>query len=89
MAFGLRTLDGQWLRTFDPDAHAPGVLFPTGDAQFTPHVEEAKRFDSKVDAIIFWQQKSKVSPLRPDGQANRPLTAFTMSVDPLPEETKQ
>jgi hypothetical protein len=72
------TTDGQWLKSFDPDAHAG-----RGDAVFTDRIEHALKFASKVDAMAFWNTQSKVRPLRPDGRPNKPLTAFTVEIETL------
>lgn len=74
---------GCWLESFDPDEHEPGVPFPTGSVTVTTNPLRALRFVDKLDAFAFWQTQSSVTPLRPDGRANRPLTAFTVSIEPL------
>lgn len=71
-----------YLKTFDPDA-GDGVV--TGDATATADVDEAMKFASVGAAISFAMQQSTRVPLRPDGEPNRPLTAFTLefaAVDP-------
>lgn len=85
MAFGLQLPNGRWLQSFDPDAHAPGVPYPTGDALFTEDGNKALRFKDYSDAVAFLFTQSKVTPLRPDGGRNLPLRAFTMAVAPLPD----
>ena len=81
VAFGGRPL-GTWLREFDPDA---GPLpHPTGFADDTSDPALALRFDSAADALAFAQTQSTRTPLRPDGQPNRPLTAFTVAIERLP-----
>lgn len=81
VALGGRRL-GTWLREFDPDA---GPLpYPTGFADDTSDSALALRFESAADALAFAQTQSTRTPLRPDGQPNRPLTAFTVSIERLP-----
>src|SRR3954462_205878 len=61
-AFVLRELlSGAFIQSYDPDAHAPGVPFPTGFVQFTKVREEARHFASIEDAMAFILQPSKVS----------------------------
>jgi hypothetical protein len=42
------------------------------------------RFETRADALRFWNRQSRIMPLRPDGQPNKPLTALTICVEPLP-----
>jgi hypothetical protein len=56
-----------------------------GTATWTEDPAEAIRFASQAAAIEFWRRQSSVRPLRDDGQPNRPLTAFTVSVEPIEE----
>ena len=91
MACGLlidasQTASGQpeWITRFDPDVHAPGVPYPTGDGACSPDPSEALRFASEAEAFEFWRQTSNVTPTRPDGRPNRPLTVFTVTIAELP-----
>lgn len=68
-------VDGQYLTAYDPD---------TGDLQTTADASRALHFDHPADALHLWRAQSTVEPLRPDGKPNRPLTAFTITVDPVP-----
>jgi hypothetical protein len=70
---------GQYLESFDHDAYDG-----RGYGTFTSNVSDAKRFNSAVDAMTFWNLQSCVRPLRPDGQPNKPLTALTIAVEALP-----
>lgn len=80
-ADGTRTdLDGDYLVTYDPDAHDGG-----GDVLTSPNIEDATRFASAREAWLVWQMQSGVRPLRPDGQPNRPLTAFNIIIQAVPE----
>jgi hypothetical protein len=87
MTYGLRTIDGAWLRSFDPDVHGPGKPYPSGDAKFTVNPAKALRFATTGEAFEFWRQQSRVCPLRPDGEPNRPLTAFTIEIARFEEAT--
>jgi hypothetical protein len=65
-----------YLRAFDPDADdGRGVVVVTQDRR------EAMRFDAAAAALAMWKRQSSVRPLRPDGQPNRPLTAFTVMLE--------
>jgi len=74
---------GEWLFSFDANAHQG-----RGEAQFTPNINKAMRFASFQEAANFWKTQSIVRPRRPDGKPNRPLTAFSMTIDPVPSKGK-
>lgn len=73
--------NGEYLQFYNPDQHAPGERFPTGSVVTTKSVRKAKRFPDMVAALQEWQRQSTVTPLRPDGKPNRPLTAFTVTTE--------
>ena len=85
LALGRRKLPNpEWVVEFSPDT--PGRFdYPTGDLITNVDPAKAKRFDDKAQAFRFVRQQSKNVPLRPDGLPNRPLTAFTVSIEELPE----
>jgi hypothetical protein len=85
MKYVLRNIQTEeYLKSFDPDAHAPGMpAYPTGDAEWTSVPGEAMIFPTHVEALMFWKTQSTIVPLRPDGKPNRPLTAFSVSVERL------
>jgi hypothetical protein len=56
-----------------------------GEARFTDDPYHAMTFAAAADALAYWQRISNVKPLRPDGQWNRPLTAYSMEVAPAGE----
>jgi len=68
--------EGTYVHEFDPDGHGGH-----GDLVCTSDIKDAKRFESIADAFDFYRQQSKTHPLRHDGKPNRPLTAFTISVE--------
>lgn len=70
---------GQWLRYFDHEAYDG-----QGFGEFTEDPALAARFASSGHAMEFWAKQSVVKPLRPDGRPNKPLTALTVSIEPLP-----
>jgi hypothetical protein len=69
---------GAMLCSYDPDAFGG-----FGEAVFTTDRSKAMRFSSALTAMEYYYQQSKVVPLRPDGQPNRPLTAYTISIEEL------
>lgn len=69
---------GLFLKSYDPNAHQG-----RGFAEWTSDKSEAMQFERPEYAMRFWRQTSTVMPRRADGQPNRPLTAFTVIVEPL------
>ena len=61
----------RYLKFVDFDA-----LGGRGLVDLTSNINEAKRFKDIFEAMEFWKQRSKITPTRPDGRPNRPLTAF-------------
>jgi len=69
--------DGRWVSSYDPTKNGVhGEIYSTADPA------HALKFDSQEAALKAWRAEHG---LRPDGRPNRPLTAFTVSVEPLPE----
>ncbi len=58
-----------------------------GTATFTEDVRNAIQFDSTMDAYALWMTVPKSKPLRDDGLPNKPLTTFTIEIQPLREGT--
>lgn len=71
------SIDGQWLKSYDPEAFEG-----RGDIRTTRNPELALRCKSFAQATELWKAPSRWRPLRPDGQANRPLSAFTIEIEP-------
>lgn len=70
---------GQWLEWYDPNTRNQH----TAMAGFTDDIAKAKRFDSVFAAMSEWNRVREVDPVRPDGKTNKPLTAITVTVDPV------
>lgn len=68
---------GQWIVSFDPGA--PGSR---GHLKTTKNELDARRFPNHRAAWEFWMQDNGV---RPDGKPNRPLTAWTVIIEPIAE----
>lgn len=67
-----------WLSEADVNA-----MDGLGTAGLTTEKNKAMTFSSFQEAWNYWRQPSTVMPVRPDGKANRPLTAFTVEIEPL------
>lgn len=73
---------GQFLERYDPEAHA-GM----GEADWTHDVSKAMKFADQEAAWKCWTTIPERRPTRPDGEPNKPLTAFTIVVTPVSEPT--
>lgn len=69
--------DGAFVAGYEADVDVQGNARIT----FTRDRSEAMQFETPRDAIAFYRQVSHVKPKRDDGEANRPLTAFTVSIE--------
>jgi len=69
---------GTWLAAYDPNANAG-----RGHVQLTRNPGLAKRFDSHAEAWECYHQIATNRARRPDGRPNKPLTAFTISIERL------
>jgi hypothetical protein len=72
---------GNYLEWSDPDAN-----FGRGDDRWTIDVKKAKRFPSFEAASRCWKARSTLVPTRPDGRPNRPMTAYSVSIEQVPDE---
>lgn len=69
--------DGLYIGAFDPRP------LPHGSVRLTNERRNALRFISTIEALEFWRQEHG---MRPDGRPNRPLTAWTVTIEPGPME---
>lgn len=69
-------VDGKWLSFYDPRA-----FNGRGEIRGTHDPMQALAFPTHGEAIITWQLGHGT---RTDGRPNKPLTAFTVSIEPLP-----
>ena len=51
-----------------------------GEVKLTRNRRRAKRFASPEDAIEYWHRQSRRTPLRDDGEPNRPLCAYNVTL---------
>ena len=70
----------KYLRYFDVDTDEG-----RGSAEWTEDINEAMTFDSTIEAWHVWRTQSETVPFRPDGEPNRPLTAYSVQIMPIPE----
>lgn len=70
---------GDYLEWLDPDAKR-GL----GDDRWTSDITKAKRFGSFEEAMACWKAQSRIRPFRSDGRANRPMTAYSVTVEKVP-----
>lgn len=74
--------EDQYLKAFDPyGGDQRARLLGIGALETTADIEQAKQFTDVLEAGEFWKQQSPTVPLRSDGRPNRPLTAFTVSME--------
>jgi hypothetical protein len=74
--------DEKYLVSYDPDRRG---VDPDGNEMLalikvTDDLDQAMGFVDAAQAMALWKQSSTRWPTRPDGQPNRPLTAFTVEV---------
>jgi hypothetical protein len=55
-----------------------------GSVGWTKDRGRAMQFATAGEALLFWKQASRSNPTRPDGKPNRPLTAWHVTLEPLP-----
>lgn len=66
---------GRYLASYDPDGNSG-----FGDLALTTDPARAKRYPSTTAAAEDYRRRSTVLPTRPDGEPNRPLTAYTVEI---------
>ena len=71
---------GRYIVQFDHDA-----LRGRGTGHYLPEVKYALRFPNAAAAMAFWRRQSVLRPMRPDGEPNRPLTAYTVEIEDVVE----
>lgn len=67
---------GEWVKRYDPEAYDG-----QGDVETTSDPAQALVFPSHREAWDCWRQVPRNRPVRPDGKPNRPLTAFTVTIE--------
>lgn len=74
-------VSGCYLKEYDPEAHNG-----RGSAIFTANIKDAATFTSFGQAFKAYRGVPRCRPLREDGEPNRPLTAFTVMIEPVKGE---
>jgi hypothetical protein len=69
----------EYVESCDVDAHRG-----RGDVRLSRDVAKAMRFPDFEAAVTYWKRQSRVRPLRPDGEPNRPLTAYNITTENVP-----
>lgn len=69
----------EWVESYLPEYHNG-----CGYASFTHDPQSALRFPDAGAALECWRTVPPNRPVRLDGEANRPLTRFTVEVKALP-----
>lgn len=64
---------GSYLSSYDADGNEGW-----GEAVWTDDPAEAIVFATATDARACWAEQSSLRPMRPDGELNRPLIAFSV-----------
>ena len=67
-----------WLQSFEPEANEG-----RGAIHFTLDASEAMEFASVEAATAFINTVPESRPMRDDGEPNRPLTGFTVTVEQI------
>lgn len=65
---------GKYVRYYDPSP--ADTIIPVADLFTTDDINSAKQYPTIQDAIKEYRRIDTRNPIRPDGQPNRPLTAF-------------
>ena len=72
-------VDGEYVIAFVAERSATGMVLTT------PQIESARTFHDTVEALAYYRQvPAPPHDLRPDGEPNRPLTAFHVTFEPVP-----
>jgi hypothetical protein len=80
---GTSAFDGQYVVEYDPGRGGvePGTGFPMlAHLVTTPDKSKATRYEAG-EAFELWKSVDPDNPLRPDGEPNRPLTAFSVEFE--------
>lgn len=75
---------GQALASFNLDHEDPFAV-----AQWTDDESKALRFESVAHAWETWQMVAMDHPTRKDGEPNRPLTLWTVSIEEVPGDVDE
>ena len=68
----------QYVVMYDHDGE-----YGRGLGEFSANIEHALLFPDKAAAMEFWQRTARWRATRPDGEPNRPLTAYTVEIEEI------
>lgn len=74
---GPSPVDGTFVKEYTADGYGG-----RGRLIVTPNREEAKQYANAAVAMETWKSVSMTHPKRIDGEPNRPLTAYTVEIEP-------
>lgn len=75
---------GQYLQGYDPE-----FMNGAGLATWTPDLNKALWFPTITAAMALINAQPRSKPIRPDGQPNRPLRAYTVEVMRIEEALEE
>ena len=75
----------RYLAYYDVNYRPRPEVALSGIADITHDLAKALRFPTAEAALAAWRQRSTIMPTRPDGQPNRPLTAYSMTLEEVPQ----
>lgn len=80
LADGRATIhDGQYL----VDSAHEGLV---ADLLTSPSLEQAKKFPTVLDALEYWFEDNPDLPIRPDGEPNKPRSAYNIQTINVPQD---
>jgi hypothetical protein len=72
----------KWVKQYDASVLCADGSYDGGLLEVTDNPDEAKSFPDAREALECWRQTAPAPfDVRPDGKPNRPLTAFSVSVE--------
>jgi hypothetical protein len=75
----VNAVSNAWVKSMDFEAFAG-----RGHLVTTDHPSRAKVFPTFTEAAAYYRTRSVHHPDRTDGKPNRPLTAYTIVIEPVP-----
>jgi hypothetical protein len=78
---------GQFIKSYDPEYHLPNGQYDGGILDATSDSSAAMQFSNlgTLHKFVYQSVPCTCHGLRPDGEPNRPLTAFNLQILQVPE----
>lgn len=73
-------IENQYVKSYTPDGNDG-----CGDLVVTRDITQAKVYSDQQAALEAWRATSNTHPIRYDGEPNRPMTAFTVTIIKIKE----